>query len=58
MQRPRYEWQTVNVGLQSWNSIMVKIEDNTWSRGDTTFIFGVEKFFTSECSEQVKYFST
>ena len=37
------------------------IEDITWPRGYTKFIFewrSVEKYFTSERSERVKYFST
>ena len=35
------------------------IEDITWPRGDTKFLdSSVEKYFTSERSERVKYFST
>ena len=32
------------------------IEDITWPRRDTNFSSSVEKYFTSEGSQQVKYF--
>ena len=36
-----------------------EIEDITWPRGDTKFLFECwKKYFTSERSERVKYFST
>ena len=38
------------------NTQPVDIEDITWPRGDTKFFFECWKYFTSECSERVKYF--
>ena len=49
-----------NASALSILSITVYIEDITctWPSGDTTDISSVEKYFTSEHSERVKYFST
>ena len=35
-----------------------RIEDITWWHEDKKLIFKWEKYFTSECSEQVKFFFT
>ena len=38
--------------------LTVEIEDITWLSGDMKFLFECLKYFTSEHSERVKYFST
>ena len=38
------------------NTQPVDIEDITWPHGIQNFSLSVEKYFTSECSERVKYF--
>jgi len=35
---------------------VIYMEDITWPRGDTKFLFECWKYFTNESSEQVKYF--
>ena len=47
-----------NVHIIVHNHIISYIEDITWMCGDTKFLFECGKYFTSERSERVKYFST